>query len=225
MRLIGLNGRAGSGKDTAFDVIRNAAQAQEKVAQRVAFADKLKLSAARALGYDPKTVEDAVELCNMIKDTGCVDTAYDRPAAAGTRRGIHISGRAFLQRYGTEAHRDVFGDSFWIDALLPKPALDGGTLARPAGAPHPMNAYALEQRFPDADVVVITDVRFENEAQRIRALGGENWHIDADARLGELPADAHVSEHGLPEDYIDQRVYNNCDLYEFRKRVVEAFQS
>ena len=27
--------------------------------------------------------------------------------------------REFLQRYGTEAHRDVFGKDFWLEYTLP----------------------------------------------------------------------------------------------------------
>lgn len=215
MRLIGLNARARAGKDTAFEVIFRAARAHDKKAQRVAFADKLKLSAARSVGFDPKDAAEAVAICNKIKEGGHVNTVYYDPEKLNPR-GASITGREFLQRYGTESHRDVFGDDFWIDALLPRPSgasVDGE------------DERALRVRFPDTDVVVVTDIRFENEARRIRGLGGEVWYIDADARLGELPAYAHVSERPLPERLIDRTLYNNCDLLTFQKAVVEAYQA
>lgn len=219
MRLIGLNGRAGSGKDSAFEQIENASRAQGKTARRVAFADKLKLSAALALGFNPKDAAEAVAICDGLKATGVIDTAYHNPSHGPAVLGQHISGREYLQRYGTEAHRDVFGTDFWIDALLPRPVM-----GYRGGDPERMTRNALVARFPDVDVLVVTDVRFENEARRIRALGGEVWYLDADARLGALPPDAHASERPLPSDCIDTVVYNNCELRAFQRRVVEAFQ-
>lgn len=57
--------------------------------------------------------------------------------------------RSMLQRYGTESHRDMFGSDFWLAAALP-----------------------VGSDYADA-LYVVTDVRFENEAKRIRELGGK----------------------------------------------------
>lgn len=61
----------------------------------------------------------------------------------------HSEVRRFIQRYGTEGGRDVFGYDCWV------------ILARQAIA----NLLATHS-------IVVTDVRFENEADLIRELGG-----------------------------------------------------
>ncbi len=83
--------------------------------------------------------------------------------------------RRLLQRMGTEAGRRVHGENVWIDALFR--TVDPG------------------QR------VVITDVRYENEAAEIRHRGGRVISI---TRPGVGPANDHASESGLtgwPFDY------------------------
>lgn len=218
--LIGLNGRARSGKDTAAAYIRRCCGGSM---QRVGFADKLKLSAAFVFGFDPQSVEEAVDIAERIKTSGSVVTTWQEGfrAAQGTHdsrsfgrvpniRSKTISGRELYQRYGTEAHRDVFGRDFWVDALLPQPAHHGGP-------------YGLQQRFPGIDFIVIVDLRFENEAERVLDLGGYVWRIDADERLGPLPANAHISEQGLPDELTCLTVDNNRDQAHFESQVESAF--
>jgi dephospho-CoA kinase len=49
VRIIGLTGRAGAGKDTVADIIQSVA-----IVQRFAFADLLRFEAAEAWGIDPR---------------------------------------------------------------------------------------------------------------------------------------------------------------------------
>jgi hypothetical protein len=93
--------------------------------------------------------------------------------------------REYLQRYGTEAHRDVFGPSFWTDQLMQKLAAD-----------------------PDGRYVV-TDARFENECRAIKEAGGRLYYIERDGVLyGETSGDSHASETPPPEDTIDAYLTN-----------------
>lgn len=201
--IIGLNGRLHSGKDTAFAEIDLYFAASGLKAKRVAFADPLKMSAALALGFQPQTVEDAVAICNDLKENGVIgvaigsDAHYEDDEIWVNAADTGITGREYLQLYGTEAHRDVFGQDFWVNATLPK------TLSE------------LDEKYAGVDVLVVTDVRFENEAKRVQSLGGEVWYIDANERLGPLPDDAHPSEHPLPSHCIDHTVENNHSLTEF----------
>lgn len=210
MRLIGLNGRRGSGKDTVYRFIAEDCKQLGLVAHRVAFADPLKVSALRALGYDGSP-EECVLLADRIKAEGAfVTTAYTN--GEGGCRVLRISGREYLQRYGTEAHRDVFGDTFWIDVALPKHEIGGSGLV--AGEETEAfrarkNEQALRKRYPGADVLVITDVRFENEASRVRALGGEVWEIVRPSLHNE---DSHASEQPLPYEMIDRHIPNDGSL-------------
>lgn len=199
MILIGLNGRMKSGKDTAFEIVRDSFDFVQ--VSRTGFADKMKLSGVRALGYRPHSAEEAVIIANHIKDVGRIIVAV------GSTPSISFSGREYWQWVGTEAHREVFGADFWVDALLPR-----------VENPH-SDQQALTKLFPHIDVLFITDTRFENEARRILDFGGEVWHIDADDRLGPLPEDAHPSEHSLPRELISRIIDNNGTLHEFKTNV------
>jgi hypothetical protein len=139
--IIGLTGRKGHGKDT---LARELVVRDEFV--RLAFAAALKESAA-ALFDVP------VETWDTLKND---PDAYVELAGTAGLIESRITVREFLQRYGTEAHRDVFGDDFWIDVMRLKIAS------------HMTTGEAISA----TGGIVVTDVRFENEAKLIRDLGG-----------------------------------------------------
>ena len=163
MKIIGLNGFARSGKDTVARFIREIHGGEVEI---VAFADLIKLSAARALKActDPDDVGlNAVRRWADEFKQGYSVRIFDR---VGHQVG-GMMGREFLQRYGTEAHRELFGDDFWVDQI------DWNR---------------------DCDVLVFTDVRFANEAKAIRERGGQVWRIErpssrAGAHASERPLD------------------------------------
>ena len=198
MKIIGLTGKARAGKDTAAGFILQWCEDQGLSAERLAFADPLKLSAAAALGFDiaprPGLMAEAVAFCDALKVEGATIT-YDYPAEQG---GGQITGREFLQLYGTEAHRDVFGSEFWVEVTEKK-------LAERAGA---------------LDVVVLTDCRFPNEAAMVNQRGGEVWEIDRpnnDSLKDGL--EAHSSETGLPDGAIEFCIANVGDRDDLRAMV------
>lgn len=145
--IVGLHGKIGAGKNEAA---KRLAILSSMPVVEVSFAAKLKQSAAALLGC---TVADLELWKNDSSKLVCAGGLYD---ALGFVPYGNLSQtvRSFLQRYGTEAHRDVFGADFWLDAALPLPAHAG--------------QFAL---YNDA-LYVATDVRFPNEAERVRELGG-----------------------------------------------------
>lgn len=180
--LIGLHGFAESGKDTVYSRIRHLG----RQAVRVAFADKLKVSAMRSLGFRQAEDSDLIALANQLKDIGVI--TIDIP---GVLTHV-ITGRQYLQYFGTEGHRDVFSEDFWVDqALLPVMGsdLDHGNMT-----------------------VVATDCRFVNEAERIRQLGGEVWEVKG---LMSASSDDHPSEVRLPDHLIDLTIDNTVHDDEF----------
>lgn len=213
MLVIGLNGRLHSGKDTAFEYINSLAYENGLFADRRAFADKLKLSAATALGYEPVDTDEAVAICDWLKEHGEIEI-YDSRTNPVKK---WITGREYLQKYGAEAHRNVFGSLFWVNALLPEPKFGVDESWKKVQRAH------VGSKFPGVDLLVVTDARFENEAQRILDLGGEVWYIDADQRLGPLPEDAHISERPLPMGLITRTVRNNGSIAEFGSALSFAF--
>lgn len=205
VKLIGLNGKARSGKDTTADFISQWCEDYNLTFAREAFARRLKESAAHALGV----FSDEVDFCENLKKDGATVQVRWTTAGAGPNAVIkQVTGREYLQYYGTEAHRDVFGSDFWVDAVLPKVVNTnewkwelwrGNFLAD--GEP--------------AEVCVITDVRFPNEAERIKELGGDVWKITRDG----AGAGNHASEQELSEDLIDVVIENNGTLEELQEGV------
>ena len=147
MRIIGLTGYARSGKDTVAALI---AEHYDGRVKTVAFADLIKVSAARALGVlrHPDDVgTDAVRRWADQFKTGHRIQIQDAEGQV-----LHtVTGRQFLQRYGSEAHRDLMGEDFWIEQI---------------------------DWEPDCDLLIFTDCRFQNEAQAIHQRGGEVWRVN-----------------------------------------------
>ncbi len=217
MIIVGLNGPYGSGKDTAFEEIQKWASERGVLAVRRGFADLLKLSAARI--FQPYiTLEEALEWANGFKFDGDVRTfrkvAEEHSEIEGGAREVFIepefgiSGRELLQHYGTECHREIFGDNFWVDQLLPTDELS--------------RIRAICKFLPDSRLPAIcgiTDLRFVNEAERITdpRIDGVVWRIDPGDRLPQL--DQHISERPLPSHLVNHTIFNDGPLDEFQFNV------
>jgi Deoxynucleotide monophosphate kinase len=178
--IIGLTGLKGSGKDTiAAHLIKSYGF------ERRAFADKLKESAAALLKLDPSHFEvlknspDILFAIGSFKQDGMFEMI------------VNQSTREFLQRYGTESHRDVFGQDFWVNQLLP------------------MDGFYTDRN------IVITDVRFVNEAERIHALKG--YVVRVVRTL--FNDDAHTSEQEQLQIKSDYELDNTGYLYELPKKI------
>lgn len=96
--------------------------------------------------------------------------------------------RRLQQRLGTEAVRQVYGDSTWTDV-----ALDHAAGLRAQGM-----------------AVVITDCRLDVEASAVREVGGRIIRIDRPALSG--PTDPHVTEAGVSEHLVDAVITNDGTL-------------
>jgi hypothetical protein len=99
-----------------------------------------------------------------------------------------ITPRRFLQIMGTDMFRDHFRKDVWLK-LAEKHMRDN----------------------PDKHIV-IADIRFENEAQFIRDLGGVIIRINRPGQESNPDAEQHSSEAGLPDELIDYEVPNNSDI-------------
>lgn len=234
MRLIGLHARLHAGKDTAFETIRQVCEQDSLLALRRAFADPLKLSGMRSLGIDTESDPEAVvALANKIKETGRIVVTWDDVSPETGNlipKVMMVTGREFWQRYGTEAHRapdlgSSFGPDFWVDNLLP-PGKIVNELPQGRGTrEYPEFWHNFKEGWAGyADVAVVTDVRFPNEAQRILDLDGEVWKINADERLGPN-TDAHPSEQPLPDHLVTRVIDNNHSVAEFQNNLIEALNS
>lgn len=172
--IIGINGFKGAGKNTVGSYLVNHYDFTE-----VSFAEKLKESAAAIWGIDSNKWEKWKNN-NAMRVIIASEDYLDEYEA-------NVSVREFLQRYGTEAHRTIFGADFWVD-------------------------HALKD-IDTNEKIVFTDARFENELERIKSLGGYNLQV---LRPGVFTKDAHASEVAPAQHLIDYAVDNNGsfeDLY------------
>lgn len=202
--LIAFNGFKSSGKNTAANVVSQWGAARGLVVGQRAFAGPLKLSAARAMGFPNATNEnDAIVLMDALKDVGTI--TVEIPTLSIMRA---FTGREFLKWYGTEAHRDVFWEEFWVDQILP------------LAAGYPWWAHFSEMvdynNSIAPDIAVVTDCRFVNEATRVHELGGEVIEIH---RPNIDDGDEHLSEQPLPRELVDATIENDSTLEAFEVAV------
>lgn len=152
--IIGFHGRLGSGKDTAG---KRLAQIVNLPSYQISFAFKLKESASMLFDLMPgwldanKNNPDAqvVVIDGWVESGEAFDKDGDPVSEPNVIRTFTI--REILQRYGTEAHRDVFWSDFWVDQAFR--SYDG-------------------QLFRDEELIYVTDVRFDNEVNGIHKRGG-----------------------------------------------------
>jgi len=97
--------------------------------------------------------------------------------------------RAMLQKLGMGA-RKVFGDDFWIKQAL---------------------APALKN-----EKIVVTDVRFTNEANMVTHFGGQIWRVK---RLGVEAVNDHISESEMDDYKVDQIFVNNGTIEDLESLV------
>ena len=88
--------------------------------------------------------------------------------------GFDHTARTMMQTLGTEWGRNMVQEDLWLVSL--------------------QNRIKYQRARSGATDIVVSDVRFENEAQMVRDLGGTIWHI----RRPEVLMDStHASERGI----------------------------
>jgi len=95
-----------------------------------------------------------------------------------------VTARYLLQTLGTEWGREIVDQNIWIKLLRVR----------------------LIEHLTDTALtpLVVDDLRFDNEAEMIRELGGEIWHLDR--RSFKASDDKHVSEQGISDKLITKKV-------------------
>lgn len=192
MKLIALCGAAGAGKDTAADMLP---------ARKLAFADTL--YAEVAASWD---VEQHVLRCRETKEleSPILSVAHCKDLGFRTNcwRDFHNrprSPRQILQWWGDYRRAqdpDYFVDAAFVDTCVTMQV--------------------------DGDSVVITDVRFPNEAAMVRQLGGQIWQIK---RPGyQAGGTGHASDTDGSEFRPEVVLENFGSLDDLRRTVLDAWE-
>lgn len=160
--LIGLHGRAGSGKDTIGDYMKNS-----WMFGKMSFAGPLKDASSRLWGV-PRTV-------------------FETP---GEKEQVNeywkVSPRHMAQWLGTEVMRKQFDEDFFLKRAAF--TLDNDSCPR---------------------CMVVTDVRYDNEARFIKERGGYIWRIEGRHTAMDPVQGAHASEKGIDPSLVDATVDNS----------------
>lgn len=166
MYLIGITGRARSGKDTAARILRD------------------------LHGYSPAAFAEPLKQMAAIFCDEPEALFHDDDAKEAT---CHLHGktrRHILQLLGTECVKPYFGEGVWVRHMLKR-----------------IHAGRYGTR------VVITDVRFEAEADAILEAGGVILKLERQGGLTGTEA-SHVSEAGIDPDKVDFTIFNNGSVGE-----------
>lgn len=179
VEVVGLSGWARSGKDTVADYL-----VENHGFMKMSFAEPMREALARLNPLISVSVDQVYsyvsELAQALEHNTWEDLKSKSPQI-----------RPYLQRFGTEVGREMFGEDFWVD-------------------------YALD-RIPDGAKVVFADTRFRNEANAIQALNGKVWRV---AREGVTAANDHISEHDL-DSYEFSAYIRNYKTLEYLYEIVE----
>lgn len=180
--LVAFHGKLGSGKDTAGERLAMMAAIP---AVRISFAAKLKESAAACFpGVDTADWEEWKNDPNILVEI----TRRSVTASAESYHPLSSqTAREFLQLYGTQAHRDVFGYDFWVNQAL----------------------VAYDSYVGPELIFYVTDCRFENEAQAIQDRGGLIFLVSGTRDDIDSTQAQHISEGGLPNKFIDEEIFND----------------
>lgn len=151
---------------------------------KLAFADPL-----RDMAY---AIDPTIALFGASEDLGLAQDELSTYAVLIDTLGYEAAKsipdvRRFLQRLGTEGVRETIGDSTWVDIAKNR-------------------AYAVTR---DGGKVVFSDVRFPNEADAIRYMGGEVWRtmrpgFGGSGHASETALDAIVPDRYLEAENLDQ---------------------
>lgn len=171
MIIIGITGKARSGKDTFGDLLGMELQTKEPLATTV----------GAALAYPIKMAVAA-----MLDCCGIDVNKYPKEK---TIPEVGASPRELYQTLGTEWGRELLGEDVWFDLLVSRVQFSSYT----------------------PKYVVVTDVRFDNEAMRC------HYVIKIERDEVEKVAE-HVSEAGVDDKYISMTVSNNGTLAALKKK-------
>lgn len=150
-----------------------------------------------AAGYNRLAFADPIKTITANIAGERVDLYHDDQSKEQTIPRFGVTRREALQGVGHMV-RDIFGDDVWVSKAL--------------------------QTWRDSweAATIITDVRYPNEARRIRESGGVIIRVTRPNHEGLTGvAASHDSERGLPDDLVDFEVLNDGTvgdlLHEARK--------
>lgn len=197
--IIGINGYAGSGKDTVGKLIQIASCPNipdgydiEELVNNYHILHEWWIE--EQSGWEIKKWAGKLKTIGSLL-TGIPVEKFEDQEFKKTQLGPQwgMSVRDFLQKLGTDGLRTGLHENTWVNALMAD--YEG--------------VYDIDTDRTTWPKWVITDTRFPNEAQAIKDAGGIVIRVD---RPGYKPINDHPSETGLDDWNFDHRIMNGSDL-------------
>lgn len=134
------------------------------------------------------------------------DYIYRKVSSVYNPGDTFVKDRKLLQWLGTEWGRSIDPD-LWVKLWK-------------SNVEFIMNSYS------HISIIVADDVRFDNEAETVRSLGGVVVEIVSDlglSRTTDSNLSGHPSEHGVSSSLVDVRIENNGSLEEFKEKILKLY--
>jgi dephospho-CoA kinase len=110
-----------------------------------------------------------------------------------------MTNREILQKVGTDAMRNGFDSDIWVKCAY---------------------VYLNKNNYKNYNII-ITDIRFPNEAQMVKDMGGIIVSIDRDI----YQESGHESEKDLPLQYIDTVLLNHGSLSDLENQITNMLKN
>lgn len=153
-------------------------------------------------GEEPKLVKFAQPLYDMQ------EFIYERIGSVIKRDSSFIKDRKLLQWLGTDWGRDTISQDLWVSIWKAE-----------------VEQVRTWHKNP---IIVCDDVRFDNEAEVLKAMGGHIIKIVSNRAGDRINTQSgianHKSEAGVSNNFLDYVVENHDTVAAFEERLVACFQ-
>lgn len=210
MNIIAITGKKGVGKNFICDIIKEAIE-QKLEGDRIeiaAFADPMKEFIVNILGVDRKLIYGN----DKDKQTPTQYQWENMPHWLQEKFGVNggpITIRQSMQIFGTELNREIWDQDIWVKAMLRR-------------------IEQAKTKTPQewTNWFLICDMRYQNEINAIKNIGGKVWKIIGPQRGDEKSlTDSHSSEKVMDStvnfDYTIANDYSD-DRLSLKQKVEEA---
>lgn len=202
-RIIALSGAKGSGKTTAFDLIKK----HRPDAYEVTFAGKLKEVCAQAFNIPLET----------FHRPDLKEKPFKRPLKITSRNLLDC-----VSAFGLSIPLDQLGKQSQTEIDSPRKLLQFiGTNVLNKIDPN-VHMDNLLNNLPESGIIVVTDMRFMTEFERLTGMGANVYHIDNERAEDDSKHDNHPSElqrHAFKDKCV--RLDNNGSFEDLEKKIQE----
>lgn len=160
-----------------------------------AFAEALPSDVWAVLGMSNPLLEASLAINPYLPDVELTVVEWER-ACNGDYTAMKSGSaeyRGILQRMGTDFGRNMVDENIWVNIAV----------------------ASIKRELANGKSVVVTGMRFPNELEAIRNLGGSLGWVERNGI--KAPNDLHVSESSVSAADFDFIIYNNSTLADLKK--------